>query len=293
MAKELLTPIQVAQAMEVSESSVKRWCDKGIIPTTYTAGGHRRIPVAGLLAFLRARNLKVANPAALGLPPLRGDSPKTPDHLVAPFTEGLLRGDHASCRLLILELYLAEYDLSALGDRILAPALHQIGERWGCHEAEVYQERHACGICLRILHELSTLIVEPPGNAPLALGGTPAGDQYQVTTAMVELVLRDAQWRAISLGHNLPLGSLEAAVQRHRPRMVWLSVSHVEDREQFLRDYDALYERFGEEVLFVVGGRELVHDLRQRMRFAVYCENFKQLAELAATLHRQSDAKPR
>ena len=52
--RELLTPKQVARAINVSESSVKRWCDKGVIPTQYTAGGHRRIPLSGLMEFLRS-----------------------------------------------------------------------------------------------------------------------------------------------------------------------------------------------------------------------------------------------
>ncbi len=47
--KQLLTPKQVARAIQVSESSIKRWCDRGTIPAEYTAGGHRRIPLAELV----------------------------------------------------------------------------------------------------------------------------------------------------------------------------------------------------------------------------------------------------
>lgn len=49
---ELLTTRQVAAELQVSESSVKRWCDQGIIPTQRTAGGHRRIGRADLQEFL-------------------------------------------------------------------------------------------------------------------------------------------------------------------------------------------------------------------------------------------------
>ncbi|REJ93532.1 MAG: helix-turn-helix domain-containing protein [Planctomycetota bacterium] len=48
---DLLTPKQVARAISVSESSIKRWCDRGAIATQYTPGGHRRIPLSGLLEF--------------------------------------------------------------------------------------------------------------------------------------------------------------------------------------------------------------------------------------------------
>ena len=52
--RDLLTPKQVARAIDVSESSIKRWCDKGVIETQYTAGGHRRITMAGLIEFVRS-----------------------------------------------------------------------------------------------------------------------------------------------------------------------------------------------------------------------------------------------
>jgi hypothetical protein len=66
--KNLATPKQVTRAIQVSESSVKRWCDKGVIPTHYTAGGHRRVPLSGLLDFLRSTKQQLVRPEVLGLP---------------------------------------------------------------------------------------------------------------------------------------------------------------------------------------------------------------------------------
>ena len=48
-----LSPKQIAQVLNTSESSVKRWCDQGRIPMVRTAGGHRRVPLAGLAEYLR------------------------------------------------------------------------------------------------------------------------------------------------------------------------------------------------------------------------------------------------
>ena len=69
---EPLSPKQVARAIQVSESSIKRWCDKGVIPTKYTAGGHRRIPLGGLMDFLRSTKHTIAQPEILGLPATTG-----------------------------------------------------------------------------------------------------------------------------------------------------------------------------------------------------------------------------
>ncbi len=49
---ELLTTRQVATELQVSESSIKRWCDLGLIPTQRTAGGHRRIGRSALQSFV-------------------------------------------------------------------------------------------------------------------------------------------------------------------------------------------------------------------------------------------------
>ena len=69
---EFVTPKQVARAIQVSESSVKRWCDKGVIPTQKTAGGHRRIQLAGLVRFLRESGQVLARPEVIGLPATTG-----------------------------------------------------------------------------------------------------------------------------------------------------------------------------------------------------------------------------
>jgi len=61
------SPKQVAQALQVSESSVKRWCDRGVIRTDRTHGGHRRIPLEYLMEFLESTNRRIVDPDAIGL----------------------------------------------------------------------------------------------------------------------------------------------------------------------------------------------------------------------------------
>jgi len=60
--EDSFTPKQVATALQVSESSVKRWCDRGVIRTDRTLGGHRRIPLENLMEFLESTNRRVLDP---------------------------------------------------------------------------------------------------------------------------------------------------------------------------------------------------------------------------------------
>jgi len=291
--RDLLTPKQVARAINASESSVKRWCDKGVIPTQYTAGGHRRISLPGLLNFLRERQQELVHPEALGLPPTSGQSARVVERARQQMTEALIAGDEPRCRQIAIDLYLAEHSISAICDEVFAAAFREIGDRWACGDAEVYQERRGCEILLRVLRELRSLLPAPAAGALTAIGAAPSGDPYRLGTTMAELVLRDAAWNAVSLGDNLPFATLAAAIRQQRPSLFWLSCSHIPDESEFLAGYRELYEEFGLEVAFVVGGYALSDQLRQRMKYSAYCDNMQHLEGFAQTLRSAIEKKSR
>jgi methanogenic corrinoid protein MtbC1 len=288
---DLLTPKQLSRAIEVSESSVKRWCDKGLIPTQYTAGGHRRIALADALEFLRAGKHRIVHPEALGLPPTSGKSTRVLSRAREQLTEALLEGREGRCRQIAMDLYLAEHSLSAICDDVFAAAFRDIGERWSCGAAAVYQERRGCEITLHVLHELRAMLPKADDSAPLAIGGAAAGDQYSLGTTMAELVLRDLKWNATSLGDNLPFETMSAAIREHRPQLVWLSCSFIADESTFLAGYQELYAEHGSKVAFVVGGFALTDSIRQRMQYSAFCDSMQHLEGFAQTLHTAIDSK--
>lgn len=288
---QFVTPKQVSRAIQVSESSVKRWCDKGVIPSQKTAGGHRRIPLAGLLVFLRESKQPLVSPEVIGLPATTGQSHRVINRAAQQLTEALIRGDDEQCRSITFDLFLAEHSVGTICDHVFAPAFQEIGNRWECKDAEVYQERLGCSIALRVLHELRSLIPPPPEKAPIAIGGAVEGDQYHLPTSMVELVLRDAKWNAVSLGSNLPFQTLGEAIKTHHPQLFWLSASHVADESRFLSEYVEFYEEFGMNVAIVVGGRALTEPLRQLMKYAAFCDNMQHLESFAQTLQGASERK--
>ena len=282
--KSLLTPKQVASAIQVSESSVKRWCDKGVISTQYTAGGHRRIPTSAVMDFLRTTKHGLAHPEVIGLPAATGKTERFVDRAHEHFRDGLVAGSEDGCRQIVLDLYLAAHSISQIFDLVIAPSFEHIGRLWQCGEAEVYQERRACEICLRVLHEIRSFVPTPALTAPLAIGGAVEGDRYGLATTMAETVLRQEQWNATSLGIDLPFATLKAAIREQRPRLFWLSVSHIEDTDGFLRGYLDLYTSYGACTAIVVGGRALTETIRHEMRYAAYCDNMQHLESFSQTL---------
>ena len=177
--KDLLTPRQVARAIHVSESSVKRWCDKGVIPAKYTPGGHRRIEISAFLAFIRASNYELVDPGVVGLPATSGRTCWVIQRAAENLTEVLVQGDDEKCRGILLDLFLAEHGIAKICDEVFAPAFEEIGNRWESGDAEVFQERRACQIALRALHEFRSFIPSPPPAGTAGVGRSPGGRPLQ------------------------------------------------------------------------------------------------------------------
>lgn len=282
--KGLVSPKQVARAIGVSESSLKRWCDRGLIPTVRTAGGHRRLPISGVLSFLRSAKQELVAPEILGLPATSGKGVRVVERGREQLRDAMLVGDEELCRQVVFDLWLSGLSLSALCDQAIAAAFVEIGERWSCREADVYQERRACEIALRLLHEIRSGL--PPADPVwTAIGGTISGDQYTLPTAMAELILQDCGWEARSLGNSLPFESLATAIRESRPRLFWLSVSYIADPALFVRAYPSLHAA-AEEVgaAIVVGGFAMRETIRQQIRYSAFCDTMQHLEHFARTL---------
>jgi DNA-binding transcriptional MerR regulator len=87
------SPRQVARALGVSESSLKRWCDRGLIQTTRTAGGHRKVLTADAIRFARQRGMMLANPELLGLPAPGSEKDTSLEQYARLLAKALLWGD--------------------------------------------------------------------------------------------------------------------------------------------------------------------------------------------------------
>lgn len=286
--KEFVSPKQVAQAIGVSESSLKRWCDRGLLAMVKTGGGHRRIAVSDVVRFVRETKQLLHDPKALGLDLELGEALKgepTVEKCRDPFIEALKGGDEKRVISLAMECYLAGNSLAELGDQLIAPAFHEIGDAWSCEHLQVYEERRACEICLRLIHQWRELLGRPEESVPLAIGGTIEGDFYQIATSMAELTLRESGWRAENLGSGIPFHSLRTAILQQEPRLVWLSISHIADVNAFRQGMNDLWGTCDERgVALLIGGRAFTETWRKELRYSCHAESFSHTRNFAIAL---------
>ena len=256
-AVSLLTTKELARAIGVSESSIKRWADDGALLASRTAGGHRRIALPEAVRFIREARLPLVRPEVLGLPDLATLSRRPPTTGEASQYFDFLRdGRGAEARGLLQALYLRGTGVAAIVDVVVAEAMHRIGELWQDAPDGIWLEHRATALCAQALGALRGLLPEPFG-ARVVGGGAP-GDPYLLAPLAATLALAAEGFEVANLGPDLPLASLEGAVRAMRPALAFVSVSAPRDAAAFGEEVAAFARTvapLGTSV--VVGGRAI------------------------------------
>ena len=289
----LSTP-HAAAALGVSVSTVKRWVDEGILPAHRTAGGHRKLLRAEVLALARQGDLPRADLSALS--GLSAKNLETDlDTATIGLEKALLEGRGAEVNAIIRRIYSSGVAIEDLADRVIAPALAMVGHDWEAGKIDVWQEHRGTQLCAAALYDLKEhLEARAEKKRPMAIGGAPEGDPYLLPTLLAQYVLLDAGWEAVNLGPNTPLTSLAKAVKELQPRLLWISVTYLDNPAAFMESYKELYrvaERQG--VAVAAGGRALQESLRSAIPYTTYGDGLTHLAAFARTLHPRPKRPPR
>lgn len=283
----LLSPRELADALGVSESSLKRWVDAGKITAARTEGGHRRISLPEAVRFIRESGAPLAHPELLDMPEvaavLQGPSALRGTDA---FRHYLAEGDAVGARGWLLSRYLQGSSVADLCDGPVRDAMARIGDLWQHDAAGVFIEHRATDACLQALSHLRSTF-EPPARAPLAIGATPEGDPYILPTFMAAMVVASVGLRAVNLGPDTPVSALESAYAHHatagsQPALVWVSAcAHLtpvraKELESWLAGLPAA-------TVVVLGGRT-GHEITERHPRIRRTETMADLAAIAAEL---------
>ncbi len=282
---------QIADALGVSVSTIKRWVDEGSIEAIRTSGKHRRVTLASALKFARSVEMPVGRLLELAeIPTISAIDDGVCVNLMEALKQGRAREAHA----LILAAHGTGIGAVGLADRLIRPVMEKVGHGWMISAWDVYQEHQASQIVASALMDLNSRAAraaDAPG--PMAIGAAPEGDPYVLPGLLGELVLREVGWSVHNLGNNLPLRSLARAARDYRPRLIFLTASYLADRSRFLQEYAYFYEAASQVgAAIILGGRAIDPDLRSRLVYASFGERMAHLAEFARRLLPASGTNP-
>lgn len=287
-----ISPRELAGAIGVSESSLKRWADDGQIHVTRTDGGHRRIAIGEAIRFVRSIRAPLVKPELLGLRDVSSDSIEilTPE-LAAQRLFGHLRDGRArEARELVLSLYLQGYGVADIADGPIRFAMERLGEIWKHDDAGIYIEHRATDICIQAVVQLRRLVEAQQFHA-VALGGAPPKDPYQLPSLLVATALAAEGWQATNLGADTPFEAISSAIEVQRPRLVWVSISSIGDIGKIDGGIGVLAQRLAEcNAALALGGRALPTTTGLAFPNGHRCQTLADLITIARKLH--SDTQP-
>jgi MerR family transcriptional regulator, light-induced transcriptional regulator len=139
--------------------------------------------------------------------------------------ELLAADDAVAARAYLSSLYLAGWSLATIFDGPVRNALARIGHLWHGGGSGIVVEHRATQTCVQAVAQLRAWLPSLSADAPVAVGGAPAGDPYMIPSQMAAAVLAEAGYADRDLGPETPLPVLVAAITRYRPSLVWLAWS--------------------------------------------------------------------
>jgi excisionase family DNA binding protein len=286
-AEKTLTTKEVAKLYCVSDATVKRWADAGLLKSERTKGGHRRFRVEEVARF------QIQN--GLGLKQSQGD--ETPFRLartkrkkcrgnIPSFLQALLVGCEEEAANILIKAYLYGENLSEIFDKIISPAMCQIGEMWFTGQINVAQEHLATRVVYNALYRLrsSIPVVEPTGQ--LAFCCAFEGDFHELPTYLSQMIFESHGWEVMNFGANTPLYSLAEEATLHTPEVICISATILEDYERLVRDYLDFRSKISKLKIPVVLGGRLFKDERIKQRFPAetYLMSFTELTKFIEKL---------
>ncbi len=270
-----------SKILGVSVSTIKRWVDDNILPASKTPGGHRKILVADVIRLSR-----------LGVIPA-GDFSKLPTVSANPyhdpafqisaenFYQALRNQISLSCNNILVSAFKNKMPVEKIADEIIQPSMARIGEEWKNGDLPIFYEHCSTQLCLSSLLELRNLINSRSNNqGPIAIGGCASNDYYQLSNLLVDVVLCDLGWQTVNIGSNTPAESFMDGIDYYKPKLVWMSVTHISNPEVFIKDNLLLFEKVcNSDAVLVIGGQGLNSGIRKKLKFHFYGDTMCHLGD--------------
>ncbi|HVF42187.1 MAG TPA: B12-binding domain-containing protein [Pyrinomonadaceae bacterium] len=295
--RKTLTSKEAARLLGVSEASVKRWADGGLLPTVKTAGGHRRFRPEDVAVFRRERLHNTGRPSARASAETRRAAVATSrgaanrEEAAALMYDVLVGGHAEEAASILVSLHLEGAGVAALADEVLCPAMRRVGDLWHQGELSVAQEHVATRAALEALQALRASLHPHAAHGRRGVCCAAEDDFHELPVQVAALVLEALGWEVVNLGTSTPFYALAEAIGRFAPRLVCVASTILEGLDRAAREYGEVRRaaaRFGSGL--VIGGAGFAgEDVRRRFPAGLYAEDFGQLEQFAVSLAEEGE----
>ena len=217
---------------------------------------------------------------AIGPPSDPCDDPRgaTISALGHTYARAVLAGDEVEAEIVVRDAIDAGLTMAEVDDEVIAPALWLVGELWARGEITVADEHLATEISLRVLtlqREARRLASERRRRTVML--AAPSGERHVVALRMVADLLREAGYKVLMLGADVPPRALASAAVRHSPDVICLSATMPGGGDRVLIAASEVLEQMPG-ARFIVGGRALTSHVRGRPGMAI-CPRVAEIVE--------------
>jgi excisionase family DNA binding protein len=230
---EVFSTRELARLCGVNESTIKRWADSGKLTCVKTPGGHRKFRLREVLAFLNEYGFEGLGVAPDGAGPLT-DSTLTVgilrrdwDGLSRIFHDTALGGTAQDVVQFLFRLAAGGCSVVDICDRVVAPGLELLGREWGRGDVGILQEHLVSAATIHGLERLRETLPHQERLAATALCAPMEGDEHEIGSRMVALLLETHGWQVRLAIDSTPATEVAAYVRRERPTLVCISAVSV------------------------------------------------------------------
>ncbi len=294
---KFLTTKQVARLCRVSDATVKRWQDSGLLKSERTSGGHRRFRAEEVARFQQESNLGIkvchgdesAQTAATRRRAKRSYSnfvDLEEGSSASLFFHALLAGREEEATNILINDFLHGQFLSQIFDTTITEAMRNVGELWMRGEITVAQEHLATRSTLNAVHKLRNIVPVAVNNGKVAMCCAIEGDFHELSTHLAQMTMESEGWEVLNFGANTPLYSFADEVLHHSPDLICISATILTDIDRLSRDYKEFHSKIAKLKIPIVLGGRVFEDERLRCRFPseLVASNFSALAQFTSSL---------
>jgi len=279
-----LTTKDVARLCKVSDATVKRWEEAGLIRSERTSGGHRRFRAEEVARFQKESKLGLKqSPGDESVHTAANRRKISPEIADTELFNSLVTGKEEEVANLLIKDFLDGATVPEIFDTAVSGSMKRIGDLWFEGKLSVAQEHLATRAAMCAVHKLrhSVPVADPCGK--LLFCFATEGDFHELSTHLVQMVFESEGWEVMNFGSNTPLYSVVEEIKHHSPDLICISSTVMADVERLSHDYDSFIRKIRSLKIPVVLGGKGFEDPKIHPRFPAdhYPMNFQELSEIA------------